>query len=104
MNRKLEIEIAFNEEYFSRRFTSNASLFDELVKKVHTLRYRRVSIGGNAASIARRFAIEGFNVLLGSTSSTEMQNLFPDNLQSKFNTCEYPPNFYSLIYINELFV
>lgn len=71
--------------YFSHgaaaeRFTSNSTLFNELVNRVNKLRDRRVAFGGNGASIAKRFAMEGFNVLLSSTTTKEMRDIFPQNL------------------------
>lgn len=43
----------------------------------------RVSVGGNAASIARRFLWDGCEVILGATMTSELKKMLPSGLQGK---------------------
>ena len=67
---------------FYRRYTSNGTLFNELLEKVRTIP-PEVVIGGNAATIARRLTLEGFDVLLAATMTKYTRKLFPKNMKGE---------------------
>ena len=49
-----------------RRYVSNSALFDQCVLTARSVNGSRYSIGGNAPVMADRFALEGWQVLLGA--------------------------------------
>lgn len=61
----------------AERFIQNSTLFDELVKTAKKVPTAQYVIGGNAPVMARRFAKEGCNVLLGAQMSEELQKQLP---------------------------
>ncbi|XP_055676468.1 ADP-dependent glucokinase [Lutzomyia longipalpis] len=65
----------------AERYTSNKSLFDELVEeaKERTLD-TSWSMGGNAPMMARRFHLEGANVLLGAQMTKELRKAIPEDI------------------------
>lgn len=52
--------------FLCRRYCSNEKLFKQWAKAMKKLRSTDVRIGGNAPIIAKRFAMEGWQVLLGA--------------------------------------
>ena len=57
----------------SRRFVSNDELFDDLVSRAVKTEGHRWAIGGNAPVMAKRFALEGAEVLLSAKISEDMR-------------------------------
>ena len=56
-----------------RRFVSNDELFDDLVSRAVKTEGHRWAIGGNAPVMAKRFALEGAEVLLSAKISEDMR-------------------------------
>ena len=52
-----------------RRFCPNDELFEKLVNTAYDVKDHRVALGGNAPVMARRFALEGADVLLAAKMS-----------------------------------
>lgn len=52
--------------YPCRRYVSSSALFDQCVSAARSVHGSRYSIGGNAPVMADRFALEGWQVLLGA--------------------------------------
>lgn len=63
-----------------RRFTPNSTLFTEILMKVSNLESARINVGGNAASMANRFALEGCAVLLATSATSVFKKRFPPNV------------------------
>ena len=61
--------------FVHRRFCPNEELFEKLVETAYNVKDHRVALGGNAPVMARRFALEGANVLLAA----KMSKPFKDN-------------------------
>lgn len=64
----------------AERFVSNATLFAELVKAAKSADSAEFHIGGNAPLMARRFAYEGCEVLLGAHMSPKLRAELPDGI------------------------
>ncbi|KAL3175416.1 hypothetical protein MRX96_040169 [Rhipicephalus microplus] len=64
----------------AERFVSNATLFAELVKAAKSADSAEFHIGGNAPLMARRFAYEGCEVLLGAHMSPKLRAELPEGI------------------------
>ncbi|XKL62362.1 hypothetical protein PGB90_002195 [Kerria lacca] len=64
----------------AERFTPNSTLFTEILMKVSNLESARINVGGNAASMANRFALEGCAVLLATSATSVFKKRFPPNV------------------------
>ncbi|KAK8759077.1 hypothetical protein V5799_003289 [Amblyomma americanum] len=62
------------------RYVSNATLFAELVKVAKSANSAEYHIGGNAPLMARRFALEGCEVLLGAHMSQKLRAELPEGI------------------------
>lgn len=63
------------------RFMSNSKLYDELIEQALRLPDSRWAIGGNAPLMAKRFNIEGWQVLLGAKMSNKLKEYIPKEIQ-----------------------
>ncbi|XP_064489593.1 ADP-dependent glucokinase-like [Ornithodoros turicata] len=61
----------------AERFVSNATLFDDLTRVAASAESAEYFIGGNAPLMARRFALEGCEVLLGAHMSDKLRSQLP---------------------------
>lgn len=64
----------------AERYVSNATLFAELVKVAKSANTAEYHIGGNAPLMARRFAFEGCEVLLGAHMSQKLRAELPESI------------------------
>lgn len=64
----------------AERFVLNTSLFDSLVQAAESANSAEFFIGGNAPLMARRFALEGCEVLLGAHMSEKLRNQLPPGI------------------------
>lgn len=64
-------KLGFNRNFLlsCRRFCPNDELFEKLVNTAYDVKDHRVALGGNAPVMARRFALEGADVLLAAKMS-----------------------------------
>ncbi|GFO14322.1 ADP-dependent glucokinase-like [Plakobranchus ocellatus] len=65
----------------AERYVANASLFEEIVKAGMKGEGYQWAIGGNAAVIARRLAMEGFDVLLGARMGQNALDTISDSVK-----------------------
>lgn len=65
----------------AERFVSNSKLYDNLVEKALKLSDSRWSIGGNAPLMAKRFHIEGWEVLLAGKMSSKLKSYIPNEIK-----------------------
>lgn len=63
-----------------RRLVSNATLFAELVQAARSADSAELHMGGNAPLMARRFALEGCEVLLGAHMSAKLRSELPPGI------------------------
>lgn len=64
-----------------RRYVDNSELFKRWVSIARTLNGSRQAVGGNAPVMAQRFAMEGWQVLLGATMQPVMADLLHPSIQ-----------------------
>ncbi|XP_072558904.1 ADP-dependent glucokinase-like isoform X2 [Paramormyrops kingsleyae] len=74
----------------SERFVMNDTLFSQLVEASRELPGNRWSLGGNAAVMASRMALEGCEVLLGADFSPELTDVLPQQITVVGNVVEEP--------------
>ncbi|KAA0710902.1 putative ADP-dependent glucokinase [Triplophysa tibetana] len=74
----------------SERFVVNDTLFSELVEASRELPGNRWSIGGNAPVMASRMALEGCDVLLGGSFSTDFTDILSQRITVAGNTLDEP--------------
>ncbi|XP_056624727.1 ADP-dependent glucokinase [Triplophysa dalaica] len=74
----------------SERFVVNDTLFSELVEASRELPGNRWSIGGNAPVMASRMALEGCDVLLGGSFSTDFTDILSQRITVAGNTLNEP--------------
>ncbi|KAI2654176.1 ADP-dependent glucokinase [Labeo rohita] len=74
----------------SERFVMNDTLFSELVEASRELPGNRWSIGGNAPVMASRMALEGCDVLLGGSFSTDFTDILSQRITVAGNTLDEP--------------
>uniref|UniRef100_A0A671LGN6 ADP-dependent glucokinase-like n=2 Tax=Sinocyclocheilus anshuiensis TaxID=1608454 RepID=A0A671LGN6_9TELE len=74
----------------SERFVMNDTLFSELVEASRELPGNRWSIGGNAPVMASRMALEGCDVLLGGSFSTDFTEILSQRITVAGNTVDEP--------------
>ncbi|XP_052009310.1 ADP-dependent glucokinase-like [Xyrauchen texanus] len=74
----------------SERFVMNDTLFSELVDASRELPGNRWSIGGNAPVMASRMALEGCDVLLGGSFSTDFIDILSQHIMVAGNIVEEP--------------
>lgn len=60
---------------------SNGKLYDDLIEQALKLPDSRWAIGGNAPLMAKRFFIEGWNVLFAAKMSKQLKNYIPKEIQ-----------------------
>ena len=65
----------------SRRYIDNTTFFQELYKATLVGEHRFVP-GGSALAMARRFAMEGCETLLGATLTKKLENIVKENLDN----------------------
>ena len=66
-----------------RRYVTNDTLFDELVKSATLVTGHRWVLGGNAPAMARRFAIEGLDVMLGARVAAPVLDALPKSVKGR---------------------
>lgn len=71
-----------------RRFVSDRDSFGRWCEVARQLNNSRVAIGGNAPVMARRFALEGWSVLLGSVMKQSTARMMPRGVQIVRNISE----------------
>ncbi|KAH9380610.1 hypothetical protein HPB48_020023 [Haemaphysalis longicornis] len=64
----------------AERLVSNATLFAELVQAARSADSAELHMGGNAPLMARRFALEGCEVLLGAHMSAKLRSELPPGI------------------------
>ncbi|XP_003739255.1 ADP-dependent glucokinase [Galendromus occidentalis] len=64
----------------AERFVANATLFREVLQQAKSSSEWRSTLGGNAALLATRFALEGAQVLLGSHMSADLKESLPEGV------------------------
>ncbi|UYV78397.1 hypothetical protein LAZ67_16001179 [Cordylochernes scorpioides] len=72
-----EVAISFGAKSACQRYVANTSLFQDLVLTAARAPGVRWELGGNAAVMASRFAKEGWQPLLGSQVSPQLQSMVP---------------------------
>ncbi|GFS15232.1 ADP-dependent glucokinase [Elysia marginata] len=70
----------------AERYVANASLFEAMVKAGTKFKDHQWALGGNAAVMARRLAMEGFDVLLGARMGDTALKTIPDSVKVIGNT------------------
>ncbi|CAL1528501.1 unnamed protein product [Lymnaea stagnalis] len=65
----------------AERYVANDELFDVLVNGAAKVPGHRWSLGGNAPAMARRFAFEGLEVILGAKVSPAVINALPQSVK-----------------------
>lgn len=65
----------------AERFMSNSELYDDLIEQALKLSDTRWTIGGNAPLMAKRFYIEGWNVLFAAKMSKKLKEYIPNEIQ-----------------------
>ena len=63
---------------------SNDTLFDQLVSSAEAVPGHRWVLGGNAPAMARRFAMEGLDVLLGARVAQNVIDALPDTVKGYY--------------------
>ncbi|KAI1897849.1 hypothetical protein AGOR_G00087500 [Albula goreensis] len=74
----------------SERFVMNDTLFSQLVEASRELPGNRWSVGGNAPVMASRMAMEGCDVLLGGSFSSDLTEVLSQHITVAGNTVEEP--------------
>ncbi|XP_063049335.1 ADP-dependent glucokinase [Engraulis encrasicolus] len=74
----------------SERFVMNETLFSQLVEASRELPGNRWSVGGNAPVMAGRMALEGCDVLLGGTFSTDFNDVLSEHITVAGNDVDEP--------------
>lgn len=64
----------------AERYVSNATLFDDLVNAADKIPGKRWDLGGNAPAMARRFALEGLDVMLGARVASHVFKDMPESV------------------------
>lgn len=71
----------FNEGAAAERYIDNRTFFLELVEQAESAQGSRMAIGGNAATMAKRFVLEGVDrVILGTQLSKQNSDRYNDKL------------------------
>ncbi|XP_005106725.1 ADP-dependent glucokinase [Aplysia californica] len=65
----------------AERYIANDTFFDELVEAASKIPGHRWMLGGNAPAMARRFALEGLDVLLGARVALSVVDGLPDSVK-----------------------
>ncbi|XP_041351431.1 ADP-dependent glucokinase-like [Gigantopelta aegis] len=65
----------------AERYVGNRTLFDELVRTADSLPNKRWIIGGNAAMMAQRMAMEGVEVMLGARLTKSMASSLDSSIK-----------------------
>lgn len=74
----------------SERFVVNETLFSLLVEASRELPGNRWAVGGNAPVMAGRMAVEGCEVLLGGSFSTDFNDVLPEHITVAGGTVDEP--------------
>ena len=73
--------LIIDDKLIFRRYVGNRTLFDELVRTADSLASKRWIIGGNAAVMAQRMAMEGVEVMLGARLTKSMASSFDSSIK-----------------------
>lgn len=65
----------------AERYVANESLFEAMVQAATKFKDHQWALGGNAAVMARRLAMEGFDVLLGARMGNSALETIPDSVK-----------------------